>query len=212
MIQKNVLIVDDHSAVRNGLKLILSNKYPEFIYKEVANASEALSNINESKKWDLVILDINLPDKSGLEVLTMLGEKVHGIHILVFSFHIEPQIAWQALRLGATGFISKDANDAALLHAVRNVLAGERYIPKELSELLIHNGKKQTGYMLHEFLSDRELQTLQLLASGKNISQISEILSLSISTVSTYRSRVLKKLNLDTTASLIRYAIEQKLI
>jgi len=166
----------------------------------------------ESDRWDLVILDLSLPGRGGLEVIKQMKDASPGSAILVYTMFPEEQFGVRALRAGADGYLTKDRPQDELVDAARRVSGGKRYITPALADSLAHYVAEPNVSNLHELLSDREFQILRLLASGKTPTAIGVELSLSIKTVSTYRSRILVKLNLTTTADLIRYAIKQELV
>lgn len=208
---KQILIADDHPAVRNGVKYILSGEFPDMQFGEAMNAAEVMQKLS-SQTWDVLILDIDLPGRSGLDVLKHLRSEKMEVPVLVFSFHHEEQIAIRALRSGAFGYLAKDSADTELVKAINQILAGKKYLSPSVSEQLISQLENPSNKEPHELLSDREYETLLLLASGKTVSQIAEELSLSVSTMNTYRARVLEKMEMKSNAELIRYAIQNKLI
>jgi DNA-binding NarL/FixJ family response regulator len=208
---KRILICDDHSAIRNGVKLILANEFNEIEFGEAINAIEIFKKLKE-EKWDLIILDMDMPGRNGLEVLKQLKSEKSEVPILMFSMHPEGQIAVRALRSGAAGYLSKDTADTELVKAIQLILAGKRYITPAIAELLADQLENPLNKAPHELLSDREYQTLLLIASGRTVSQIAEELSLSITTVSTYRTRILEKTAMKTSAELTSYAIRNNLV
>ncbi|MES2778352.1 MAG: response regulator transcription factor [Bacteroidota bacterium] len=208
---KRFLIADDHSAIRNGVKLILSQEFKEAEFGEAANAVEVFAHLRQ-KKWDLLILDIDMPGRNGLEVLKQLKDEDSHIAVLVFSMHPEEQIAIRALRSGASGYLAKDSADTELVKAIHQILTGRKYITPSLAEQLLTQLEHPLDQSPHALLSDREYQTLMLIASGKTVSQIAEELSLSVATVSTYRNRILGKMNMKTNAELAHYAIRNNLV
>lgn len=209
--KKRILIVDDHSAVRIGLKNILNSRYSSLEFGEAENADQCQRSLH-LEKWDLIILDINLPDKNGLILLKEIRENMTTVPVLVFSFHQEELIAIRAIRLGAYGYLSKDAPDIELIRAVDMLLNGKKYISAAISSQIAGNLQDVNDREPHELLSDREFQTFLSIVSGKSISQVAEELSLSVSTLNTYRARVLDKMKMKSTVELIRYAVEKKLI
>jgi DNA-binding NarL/FixJ family response regulator len=208
---KSFLIADDHAAIRKGVKLILSNEFSEIEVGEAVNGSEALRIIRE-KKWDMLILDMDMPGRNGLDVLKQLREDGNKIPVLMFSMHPEDQIAVRALKSGASGYISKDSADTELIKAIHKILSGGKYISGEVAEQLVSQMEKPADKSPHELLSDREYQTLLLIASGKTVSIIAKELSLSTPSISTYRSRILEKMNMKTNAELTTYAIRNNLV
>jgi two-component system invasion response regulator UvrY len=208
---KKILIADDHPAIRNGVKLILSEEFNEVEFGEAANASEALGMLR-LKDWDILILDIDMPGRNGFEVLKQLKDENLHIAVLVFSMHPEAQIAIRAFKSGASGYLAKDSADTELVKAIHQILSGRKYITPSLAEQLINQLEHPLDQSPHALLSDREYQTLLLIASGKTVSQIAEELSLSVATVSTYRNRILGKMNMKNNAELAHYAIRNNLV
>lgn len=205
---KKILIADDHSIVRNGLKQILASEFGEVEFGEASNSNEVLREV-QKKDWDIVILDINMPGRSGLEILQEIKSEKNDIKILMLSMHPEEQVAVRTLKLGASGYLTKDAADNELINAVKHILNGKKYITPSVAEQLVTNINNPNGRAPHELLSEREFQTLQLIASGKTVSQIAVELSLSIPTVSTYRARILEKMSMKTNAELTNYAVKK---
>jgi two-component system invasion response regulator UvrY len=205
---KKILVADDHSLVRNGLKQILSNEFGEIEFGEAANSIEVMREVKKNN-WDIIILDINMPGRSGLEILQDIRIENANFRVLILSMHPEEQIAVRTLKLGAWGYLTKDAADKELIDAVKQVMSGRKYITPSLAEQLVTNINNPTGMAPHELLSEREFQTLQLIASGKTVSQIATELSLSVPTVSTYRARILEKMNMKTSAELTNYAVKR---
>jgi two-component system invasion response regulator UvrY len=208
---KKILVADDHPAIRNGVKLILKNEFGEVEFGEASNAVEIFKVLNE-KKWDILILDMDMPGRNGLEVLKQLKSENNKIPVLVFSMHPEEQIAVRVIKSGAQGYLSKDSASEDLGKAVHHILSGKKYITPALAEQLANLIGNPTDKAPHELLSDREYQTLLLIASGKTVSQIAEELLLSVPTISTYRTRILEKMNFKTSAELTHYAISKGLV
>jgi DNA-binding NarL/FixJ family response regulator len=197
--------------VRKGLKEILTNETQEVICGEATNAQEVLDEV-ERQSWDLVILDISMPGRSGLDVLKELRQRRRGLRVLVLSIHSEEQYGERALMAGAAGYLNKESVPDELVRAVRYVLAGRTYVSQAMAErLAAHLKQDTTGRPPHESLSDREFETLRLIGSGKSTAQIAAELHLSATTVSTYRARILAKMNMKTTAELIHYAVKNNL-
>jgi len=207
---KKILIADDHSIVRNGLKQILTSEFGEVEFGEAANSIEVMREFKK-QLWDIVILDINMPGRSGLEILQEIRAEKNDAKVLMLSMHPEEQIAVRTLKLGASGYLTKDTADKELIDAVKHILSGKKYITPSVAEQLVTNMSNPTGRPPHEFLSEREFQTLQLIASGKTVSQIAVELSLSIPTVSTYRARILDKMSMKTNAELTNYAVRNRI-
>lgn len=204
------LIIDDHPIVRKGIKNLLVDEGLCHVVVETASASAAMAAVRR-EPWDLLILDIALPDKHGLEVLKEVKLLRPSLPVLMLSLYPEREFALRAIKAGASGYLTKDRTPAQVVTAVKEVLAGRRYITPSLANHManhLHLGQPAT---LHERLSDREMQVLRLLGQGKTISAIADDMALSVKTISTYRARLLDKLKLRTTADLVRYAIEYHL-
>ena len=205
-----ILIVDDHAVVRLGLREILADE-PNVEVSEAADPGEALKLIRE-QPWSLVVLDIDLPGRGGLELLKDVKRERHRLPVLILSVYPEEQFALRTLKAGASGFLSKDSAPEELVNAVRKILKGGKYFSERVVDrlLLNPNAKATTAYP-HDTLSDREFQILCLFGSGKTAKEIAKELSLSPPTVSTYRARILEKMEMRTTAELMRYAIQNRL-
>jgi two-component system invasion response regulator UvrY len=206
-----VLIADDHAILRRGLKEILMRELPGAVCGEAKDAAETLAQIQDGE-WDLVILDITMPGRSGLEVLRDLKAARPKLPVLVLSMHPEDQYGRRILKAGASGYMNKEGAPEELVKAVRKVLAGGRYVSPALAERLAADLSQDTGQPIHEALSDREFEVLRMLAAGKTVSQIGEELHLGVTTVSTYRARILEKMNMTTTAEVMHYALYNRLI
>ena len=206
-----VLIVDDHAVVRQGIRQIMAKEFREATFGEAANAQEALDHAVK-QPWSLVILDIALLGRSGLEVLRELGQVRPGLPVLVLSMHSRPEYAVRALKAGAAGYITKDAAPLELVQAARKLLRGERYVSPALAENIVFALRDAGESDAQECLSDREYQVMLMIASGKTTTDIARELIVSVKTVSTYRARILQKLSLKTTADIVRYALEHHLI
>lgn len=202
-----VLIADDHPIVRKGLRQVLSEQ-PDMEIVEAENGSEALRRIDESK-FNVVLLDLSMPGLSGLEVLSQIKARQPEIPVLVLSGYPETEFAVRILRAGASGYLNKEMAPEELMQAIRVVMSGRKYIGPEVAELLANTLDGDRGE-LHASLSDREFQVLLLIGAGKTISEIAEQIALSVKTVSTYRARILEKMNLKNNAELMRYVIENK--
>jgi DNA-binding NarL/FixJ family response regulator len=206
-----ILIVDDHAIVRKGLKEILLEAYPSAHIEDVADADSMIKKAMEAD-WDIVISDLSLPGLSGLDALKHLKQFAPKIPVLILSVHPEEQYAIRILKAGAAGYLNKDTAPEELVKAVQRVLQGRKYISSSVAEKLVGNFNLDSDKMPHELLSDREFEVLKLIASGKSISEIAVLLSLSITTVSTYRSRLLAKMDLKNNAVYIMYTIENKFL
>jgi len=206
-----ILVADDHAIVRKGLKQILLDEYPFGEIEECSNTEELLSKAIDGR-WDVIISDISMPGRSGLDALHQIHEAHPRVPVLILSMHPEEQYAIRALKAGASGYCSKDLAHDELVNAVRRVLTGRKYITPTLAETLASQLEQETQAEPHKRLSDREFEVFKLLAAGKSVSEIAESLRLSATTISTYRSRILAKMNLKTNSDLTRYALENKLI
>jgi len=208
----NVLITDDHSIVRKGLVNLILEEYPKASVSEAQNASEAISFLRGSSSWDLILLDISMPGKNGIELLKQIRTEGITTPVLMLSMHPEDVYAIRVLRAGANGFLNKDSAPEELVIAIRKVLSGKKYISEAVADKLADLSQpSHSSASLHESLSDREMQVFVLLSKGTAVTDIAETLCLSINTISTYRSRVLEKLKLKNNAELARYAIENDL-
>jgi two-component system, NarL family, invasion response regulator UvrY len=206
-----VLIVDDHPVVRRGLKEILVRELEGTVCGEAKDAQEVFARM-QSEHWDLVILDITMPGRSGLEVLRDLKKLRPKLPVLVVSMHAEDQYGKRTLRAGASGYMNKESAPDELIKAVKKVLAGGRYVSPGLAEHLALHLTADVRRDVHETLSHREFEVLRMIAMGKTVSQIAEELHLRGSTVSTYRARILEKMNMTTTAELMHYALHNHLL
>ena len=205
-----VLIADDHAILRRGLIEILTRQLKDVVCGEAEKAEQILAQVQDHP-WDLVILDLSMPGRSGIDVLADLKRARPKLPVLVLSMHPEDQYGKRMLRAGAAGYMNKDSAPEELIKAIHKVLAGGRYVSPALAEVLAGDLGGQTDQPPHELLSDRELEVLRLIGSGKAISQIAELLHLSVTTVSTYRARILEKMHLTTTAELMNYAVRNQL-
>lgn len=203
--------MDDHAVVRQGLKQILADEFKRAVFGEACNAQEAL-NFVWKQPWDVVVLDITMPGRSGLEVLREIKRSRSNLPVLVLSMHPEDQFGMRVLKAGASGYMNKESAPQELVGAVRKVLAGGRYMSPSLVERMASYLAEDTTKPPHERLSDREFLVLQLIASGKTVSEIAEQLSLSVKTISTYRTRILEKTGMKNNAELMRYALENELL
>lgn len=206
-----ILAVDDHAVVRDGLRRILDEAPFETAFGEASTAQEALSLVREGN-WDAVVLDISLGGRNGLELLKELKQIRPKLPVLILSMHSEEQYARRAFRAGAAGYVTKDSSRAELVHAVNKVIEGRRYVSAAMAEKLAFDIQRDADSPLHASLSDREFEVLRLIASGKTVGEIAEILSLSDKTISTYRARLLEKMGMKTNAELTHYAIKDKLV
>ena len=206
-----ILIVDDHAILRRGLKEILEREFRDVRIGGAGTAEEALTQL-DSEKWDLVILDITMPGRSGVDVLRNLKALRPKLPVLVLSMHPEDQYGKRVLKAGASGYMNKESAPEELIKAVRKLLSGGRYVSPTLAETLAVDLGRDDGTPAHERLSDREFEVLRKMASGKTVGQIAQELHVSVPTVSTYRARILEKMGMSNTAELIRYAVSHHLV
>jgi DNA-binding NarL/FixJ family response regulator len=207
----SVLIADDHAMVRTGLRHYLEQERSIGEIAETATGTETLQQLRDGQ-WDLVILDINMPDRSGIDILRHIRSGYPDTRILVISGFSEKQYAINVLRAGASGYLAKDQAPEEFIRAVHTVLSGRRFVSATLSEMLVSALDEPTDRPLHAALSQREFQILCKLAVGRSVSEIAQELFISVKTVSTYRSRVLEKMNFETNADLTTYALRNGLI
>jgi two-component system, NarL family, invasion response regulator UvrY len=206
-----ILIADDHIVVRRGLKMILSEGFPGSTIEDVGDAEDLVKQVIKAD-WDVVISDLNMPGRSGLDALVQIKQIKPSLPVLILSIHSEEQYAIRVLKAGASGYLSKDTAPDELVSAVQKVLLGKKYITAAVAEKLTASFDQNQDKVLHESLSDREFDVLKMLASGKSVSEIAELLFLSVTTVSTYRARIITKMSLKNNAEITLYAIEHKLI
>jgi DNA-binding NarL/FixJ family response regulator len=206
-----ILIVDDHAILRRGLKEILEREFRDVSIGGAGTAEQALTQL-DAENWDLVILDITMPGRSGVDVLRHLKALRPKLPVLVLSMHPEDQYGKRVLKAGASGYMNKESAPEELIKAVRKLLGGGRYVSPTLAETLAVDLGRDDGTPPHERLSDREFEVLRKMASGKTVGQIAQELHLSVPTVSTYRARILEKMGMSNTAELIRYAVSHHLV
>lgn len=205
-----ILIADDHEIVRKGLKQILID---EFAFANIEEVSDGAALVEKaiSGSWDIILSDMAMPGLTGLQALEQIKKHNSRVPVLILSMYPADQYALRVIKAGASGYVTKDTAQEELVTAIRRILSGKKYIPSLIAEQIIEeigDHKKQ----LHEILSDRELTVMKLLAEGRSISEIAQQLNLGVTTISTYRSRILEKMNLRTNADLTRYALEHELI
>jgi len=206
-----ILVADDHAVVREGLKRIIAETADLVVAGEASNGQEVLEKV-QSGHWDVVLLDISMPGRGGLDVLRQLRGEKPKLPILVLSMHSEDQYAVRVLKAGAAGYLTKDSAPEQLVNAIRRVIRGRKYISPSVAEKLAFDLEIDFKEALHENLSDREYQVLCMIASGKTVTEIAERLALSVKTISTYRTRILEKMKMSNNAELIRYAIKHGLV
>lgn len=206
----NILVVDDHDLVRQGLVSIVAEEFSFAKLQQASNGMEA-EKLVRSNKWNLVVMDMSMPDKTGLDVLKQIRAESNKAPILILSIHPENQYAVRVLKAGGNGYITKDCPRNELVNAMRTIIDGKKYVSPSLAQNLANqfdDGDKEQ----HELISDRELQVLKLIASGRTVSEIAAELSLSVPTISTYRTRLLEKMRMKNNAELALYAINNKLV
>jgi DNA-binding NarL/FixJ family response regulator len=208
---KRILIVDDHEVVRDGVKRILDRPPGAASFGEASTAPQALE-LARQQDWDVVLLDLSLGGRDGMEVLKELKRMRPRLPVLILSMHSEELFARRALKAGAAGYITKSTPRAELVEAVNKVIKGGFYVSPALAERLVVDLRKGTDRPPHETLSNREFEVLRLIASGKTVGEIAELLSLSDKTISTFRARLLEKMGMKTNAELTRYAIQNQLV
>ena len=206
-----ILLVDDHPVVRQGIKQVLAGAFEPALVGEAATAEDGLTEVRATE-WDVMVLDLTLPGMNGLDLLKDLRRERPALPVLVLSMHPSDQFARRAMHAGASGYLTKDSAPTELVQAVSEVMAGRRYVTSTVMDDLAQHQVPRSGQRPHEALSDREYQVMRLIASGLTVTQIAARLSLSVKTISTYRARVLDKMQIKTTAELMRYAIENNLI
>jgi len=206
-----ILIADDHAVVRRGLRQILAEAFKRATFGEAANSQEALERVWKDP-WDIVILDLTMPGRSGLEVLKEMKRARPKLPVLILSMHPEDQFAVRLLKAGASGYMTKESAAEELVGAVNKAIAGGRYVSLPLAEKLASLIVHDVHAPPHESLSDREFLILRMIASGKPVSVIARELSLSVKTVSTYRARLLEKMNMSNNSELVHYAFQNELV
>src|SRR5579871_2940447 len=202
-----ILIADDHTIVRRGLKQILLEEFPSAHIDEAEDAEVLLKKIMKDE-WDVVITDLSMPGRSGMEALQQIKLHYPKLPVLVLSAHPEDQYAMRVLKAGASGYLNKEAAPDELVKAIHRVLLGKKYITASIADQLISELDKDGEKRPHEYLSDREFEVFKLIASGKSVSDIAKQMSLGVTTISTYRARILEKMGMKTNALLTMYAIE----
>jgi two-component system, NarL family, invasion response regulator UvrY len=206
-----ILIADDHPIVRKGIREILEHEMPGLVWGEASHEQQVLQQV-EAQHWDLVILDVTMPGPSGVEILGKLQHMDPKLPVLVVSMHSEAQYGKRVLKAGASGFMNKESAPEELVRAIHKVLAGGRYVSAALAEKLAISLREDADRTPHESLSDREFEVLRMIAAGRTVSQIADHLHLGVTTVSTYRARILEKMHMTTTAELMRYALASGLV
>jgi len=207
-----VLITDDHVVVRRGIQEILRDAFEDVTFGEATNGDEAVKQVGAAE-WDAVIMDISMPGKSGLETLKQIKKMKPDLPVLILSIHPEDQFAARAIKAGASGYITKESAPDELVGAMKKALSGQKYVSEAFAEQLADSlTRVKDGTPLHQRLSDREYEVLLLIAAGNNLTSIAEKLSLSVKTISTYRTRILDKTGMKNNADLIKYALAHQLV
>lgn len=204
-----ILLADDHTMFRDGVKKVLSGTPDLLVVDEAGTAAEVFE---KSKASDVVVLDIAMPGRDGIDVLKQLKQSNPRLQVLILSMYPEDQYAFRAIKAGASGYLTKNKASSELIDAIRRVATGRKYIGADVAEQLAIDLERDADRPLHQRLSDREYQVMCMIASGKTVSQISRELSISVSSVSTFRARILKKSNMKTNAEITRYAIKHNLV
>lgn len=207
----NLLLVDDHALIRKGIKQLLEDIPDIRVTGETAGGMQAINMVRE-QNYDLVLLDIALPDKHGMDVLKQLKSEQPDIKVIVLSMYPEDQYGVRALKAGAMGYINKQSAPEKLVGAIRHVISGKKYISEAMSEQLLNNLIGESQALMHQSLSNREYQTLCLMSSGKSLTEIAEVMLLSPKTVSVYRARMLEKMGFKNNAEAVHYAIAHHLV
>ncbi|MCX7184164.1 MAG: response regulator transcription factor [Nitrosospira sp.] len=205
-----VLLADDHSLLRNGLKRLFSETADIVVVAEAVDGPDALEKMRHGG-WDVALLDVNMPGMNGLEVLRRIMANNASHRVLMLSMYPEDEYAIRAMRAGASAYLTKDSPTDLLMTVIRRLANGGKYVSPALAEQLLFKPESSAGVALHSTLSDRELHVLKLIVTGVSLTAIAEELSLSVKTVSTYRSRIMEKMNMQNNAQLIRYATEHEL-
>jgi two-component system, NarL family, invasion response regulator UvrY len=206
-----VMVADDHAVVRRGLRQILAETTDILVQGEAAAAPDVLTLVRE-QRWDVVILDIGLPGGNGIDLIGQIRRERAEARVLILTVHSEEQYAVRAIRAGAAGFLTKESAPEKLIDAVRKIASGGRFLSPELAETLASLVAGEATGQPHDRLSDREFEVLKMLASGQTVSQVAQRLSLSVKTISTHRTRILKKMNMRSNAELTHYALKNGLV
>ncbi|OLE50931.1 MAG: DNA-binding response regulator [Acidobacteria bacterium 13_1_20CM_3_53_8] len=208
---KRILIVDDHEVVREGIKRIFDEQPGTTVFGQAGSVTEAL-DLARQHNWDVAVLDLSLGGRSGLDLLKELKQMRPKLPVLILSMHSEEQYARRAFKAGAAGYVTKDSPRDELVKAINKVSEGRRYVSAAMAETLVLDFERGADRPPHENLSDREFEVMRLIASGKTVSEIADMLSLSDKTISTYRARILEKMGMKTSAELTHYVIQNKLV
>jgi two-component system invasion response regulator UvrY len=206
-----ILIADDHPIVREGFKQVISETDDMIVADEASNGQEVMALVRK-REYDLILLDISMPGRSGLEVLKELKSEYQKLPVLILSIYPEEQYAVRAFRAGASGYLTKASAPNELISAIRKIVHGGRYVSESLAEKLTYYLDEDVSKPLHDLLSDREYQVMLMLGSGKTVKEVAEILFLSVKTISTYRSHILEKMKMKNNAEITLYVVKNKLI
>ncbi|MBC7722899.1 MAG: response regulator transcription factor [Pedobacter sp.] len=207
-----ILIGDDHSVVRRGLKMIILEEFPNAFIQEAIDGADVLKMLDD-QPWDIIISDISMPGRSGVEIIKLIKELAPKIPILILSVHAAEHYAVRTLKVGASGYLTKESAPEELVKAIKQIVSGRRYITPDIADLLVdQQGGLEDDHSLHKQLSNREFEVMKMIAEGKKVSDIGDKLSLSINTISTYRARILEKMNMASNAELTKYAMTNGLI
>ena len=207
----NILIADDHAIVREGIKQILAELPDKVTTDEAINGQEVIQKV-WNNNYDLILLDISMPGRSGLDILKQLKSENPALKILILSMHPEEQYAIRALKAGASGYLTKESTPLELTEAIKKVSIGKKYVSSSLAETLASHLETTAERPLHESLSNREFEVMCMIASGKTVKEIADELSLSVKTISTYRTRILEKMNMKNNAQITHYTIQNRLV
>ncbi len=207
----SILIADDHAIIRQGLKLLLLEEYPSARIEEAGDGEELIAKVINGE-WDVVICDLTMPRRGGLDILHQIKQSFPHLPVLIMSMHPEDQYGLQVIKAGASGYLEKNHIHNELIKAIQTVLLGKKFLTPYITEKLADAFNKGATKQPHELLSNREIEVFKLLISGKSVSEIAEQLSLSVSTVSTFKSRIMEKMSMHSNADLIRYAIRKNLV
>ena len=207
----SILIADDHAIIRQGLKLLLLEEYPSARIEEAGDGEELIAKVINGE-WDIVICDLTMPRRGGLDILHQIKQSFPHLPVLIMSMHPEDQYGLQVIKAGASGYLEKNHIHNELIKAIQTVLLGKKFLTPYITEKLADAFNKGATKQPHELLSNREIEVFKLLISGKSVSEIAEQLSLGVSTVSTFRSRIMEKMSMHSNADLIRYAIRKNLV
>ena len=203
----NILIGDDHSVVRKGLRMILTEAYPKAYIEEAVDGADLTKKLS-NKPWTVIISDLSMPGRSGLEIVKTVKEYYSKIPIIILSVHSPEHYAVRAFKAGAAAYLTKESAPEELVKAIEQVISGHKYVTPEVADLLIQYNVNDNIEELHKKLSDREMEVFEMLAKGVKITDIADELSLSVNTISTYRSRILEKMHMTSNADITKYAIE----